>query len=293
MLSFKKEAILDYAATHKVPWRMDSSNKKEDYIRNKIRHRLLPLAAEMFPNVLNNLAGNLQRFREAELLYGQVIESYRKKLLEKRNGDWYIPVLKLRHCSPLNTIFYELLRPFGFHAAQLPHLLHLLDADSGKIMNSATHRIIRDRNVLIITPLPATESTFVLIDKAPQNEKITFPDFILEKKISTSDPGEMASNPFSALPDEAFIDLRNITFPIVCRPWKQGDYFYPLGMNRKKKKISRFLIDQKLSLAEKEKVWVLEQNKKIIWVLGMRLDERFKITKTTRELISFAIHKKC
>jgi tRNA(Ile)-lysidine synthase len=292
MLIFQKEDILDYAARNEVLWRLDSSNKKDDYLRNKVRNRLLPLVTEMFPNGLNSLAGNIQRFSEAEMLYRQSIEQYRKKLMEKRNEDWYIPVLKLRHCKPLNTILYELLKPFGFQPAQLPQLLHLLDAGSGKMVKSPTHRIIRDRDFLILTPLPSRESTFILIEKNPETEKMECPVFILEKRIITFRPGAWDQQAISRSVQEAFIDLNTLSFPLILRPWKQGDYFYPLGMGRKKKKVSRFLIDRKLSLPEKENVWVLESNKKIVWVVGMRLDERFKIRNSTAEAVCFSVREK-
>lgn len=288
LLSFTKEEIQQFALLHNIPWREDSSNAKDQYTRNAIRHNLLPVMEQMFPQVVESLAGNTIRFREAEMLYNESVERYRRKLIEQRNNDWYIPILKLRHVTPLSTILWELIRPFDFNAAQLKDVLHLLDAETGRYVSSSTFRIIRNRDFLIITTLQQKESTHILVQE--DDSRIEASGFMLTVKHAVYKTSDM--NKIKQLSkEEVCLDADTLQFPLILRPWKTGDYFYPMGMNRKKKKVSRFLIEQKMPLHEKEQVWVLESGKRIVWVLGMRPDERFKITAQTAKCVYFSVNK--
>lgn len=287
LLSITKEELLAYAAAEHIPWREDSSNKKDDYIRNQIRHHLLPLAESIVPGATGQLYKSSLHVQEAEQLYLESITRYRHKLIEQRGQDWYIPVLKLRHCSPLGTILLELLKPFGFTAAQLPDLLRLLSAETGKYINAAANRVIRNRNFLIVTPLQQEASGHILLEE--QGGAVNTSHFNLDFAGKALDETLLQQILATADPNAAHLDYSKLEFPLILRPWKTGDYFYPLGMNNKKKKVSRFLIDQKVPLHEKANVWVLESNKKIAWVLGKRIDERFKIGAGTAHIFRFFI----
>jgi tRNA(Ile)-lysidine synthase len=289
LLSFTKEEIQQFAQLHNIPWREDSSNAKDQYTRNTIRHKLIPVVEQIFSQALENLAGNTIRFGEVEMLYNESVERYRKKLIEQRNNDWYIPILKLRHVTPLSTILWELIRPFGFNTAQLKDVLHLLDAETGKYVSSSAFRIIRNRDFLIITALQQKESTHILIQE--DDNKIEASGHTIQIKHATYKASDMDRiKQFSK--EEICLDAGALQFPLILRPWKTGDYFYPIGMNRKKKKVSRFLIEQKVPLHEKEQVWVLESGKKIAWVLGMRPDDRFKINAHTVKCVYFSVNKR-
>ena len=148
-------------------------------------------------------------------------------------------------------------------------------------MQSPTHRIIRNRDWLIITPNRPPESHHVLISK--EEEKIEFAAGVLEMKIVPAGKVNLSS-----LPGSAFLDVKKVTFPLLLRKWRQGDYFYPLGL-AKKKKVSRFLIDQKVSPTDKENVWVLESDRRVCWIVGMRIDDRFKVTDGTKEVLVFKL----
>jgi tRNA(Ile)-lysidine synthase len=175
---------------------------------------------------------------------------------------------------------YEIIKDFGFTARQTDEVLTLLHAESGKYISSATHKIIRNRNWLIIAPINTLEANHILI-----NDPETELDFELGKlKLKKYQHGK---EKLPASKEFASLDLKNVTFPLLLRKWKQGDYFYPLGM-KGKKKLSKFFIDQKMSLTEKEKIWVIESNKKIIWIIGQRIDDRFKITDKTKENLSIS-----
>jgi tRNA(Ile)-lysidine synthase len=269
--------IVAYKDAHHIPFREDESNATDKYLRNAVRHHIIPAIEGLFPDAVAHAHATIKRLTAAEMLYDKAIAQERKKLMEQRGKDFYIPVLKLQKREPLETLCYELFTPYGFIPAQLPHIIQLLTTDSGHYISSATHRIIRDRDFLIITTLPTTKTDFITISSVPcvvdtLNGQFSFSIHKKPEKISKA-------------PNCAYIDLSQITFPIYLRRWRQGDYFYPLGMGMKKKKLSKFFIDTKLPLHEKEHVWVIESHKRIVWVAGMRLDERFKVKDNTREVL--------
>ena len=284
LLALRKETLIAYLAAQGITWREDSSNQKDDYVRNQVRNQLLPLAEQIVPGATEHLYRSSLHLQEAELLYQESVARYRKRLLEQRGKDWYIPLLKLRHCRPLGTILLELLRPFGFTAAQLPDLKRLTAAETGKYINAPAFRIIRNRNFLIITAQATAESGHILVE--PRAEKIATAHFELECSERQLTEALLQDIVQADAREAAHLDFDKLVFPLVLRPWKTGDYFYPLGMNRKKKKVSRFLIDQKVPLHEKEKIWVLESDKKIAWVVGKRIDERFRIGTGTGRILS-------
>ncbi len=277
LLFTNKAAILAYAQQNEIRFREDASNASDDYLRNAVRLNILPVVLESFPNAIASVNESIERFGEAELLYKKALETEKKKLIEQRGQDLYIPILKLRHKQPLATIVYELIHPYGFNSAQVPHVLGLLDSESGHYVNSTSHRIIKNRDFLIITTLPTSTTDMILVEAAPctiDTGKDHF-SFAIEDK-----PKQLDKDAHTAL-----IDLNKVEFPLILRKWKIGDYMYPLGMNMKKKKVSKLLIEAKMPIHEKEHVWVLECNKRIVWLTGMRLDERFKVKDATEQVL--------
>ena len=277
LLFAAREEIAAYAAENNISYREDASNASDDYLRNAVRHHIVPAVDKLFPDVIERLNESITRFGQAELLYDKAIEQYKKKLLDKRGNDIYIPILKLQHVNPLGTICYELFKPYGFSSQQVEQVLKLLDSESGKYVGSESHKVIRNRNFLIITSNTSSNADHIVVEGYPctiQTEHGKF-HFSLDKKPST----------IPSAATVACIDANFLTLPLTLRKWKTGDYFYPLGMGMKKKKLSKFFIDQKIPLHEKERVWVLECNKRIVWVAGMRLDDRFKIRKDTEEIV--------
>ncbi|MGC4036423.1 MAG: tRNA lysidine(34) synthetase TilS [Chitinophagaceae bacterium] len=276
LLFAKREEIIAFAKDQHLDWVEDSSNASDKYSRNFIRHQVIPLIQKIYPGAENNLADNLTRFRDIELLYHQAIEIHKKKLIEQKGNEIHIPVLKLKKSTPLHSIVYEIIKDFGFHSTQLNEVISLLDSESGKFITSSSHRIIKNRNWLIIAPVASMEAETILIEEGAKSLQFAIGN--LQLKTITHDSQLTTANSI------ALLDLKEIKFPLLLRKWKQGDYFYPLGM-KKKKKLARFFIDQKLSKTEKEKVWVLEMDKKIIWVIGYRIDDRFKLTDKTKAVL--------
>ena len=292
-----RAALQQFALETGLIWVEDSSNESDKYTRNYFRHRIIPGIEEVFPNALQNLAENSGRFREIEMIYRRAVDQQLKKLLEHRGNEVFIPVLKLKLSVPLSTLVYEMITPFGFSAQQTGAVIALLDSGSGKYVVSSTHRILRNRDWLIISPLQTMEAANILIEAGDTTVQYEQGQLALRQLSSAEVPAEIRDSTVSQRPlpsgskqvsgpglPVAWLDAADIQFPLLLRKWQAGDYFYPLGM-RKKKKLARFFIDSKLSMGDKEKIWVLEMNKKIVWVVGLRIDDRFRIGDRTKQVL--------
>jgi len=278
LLGFRKSVLKSFAEDQQLSWVEDSSNESDKYTRNYFRNRLIPEVETVFPETRHNLEGNLLRFAEVEALYLQAVQQHKKKLMKQVGEEIHIPVLLLKKAQPLRTILFELLQGFAFSAAQVEECLKLMDSSNGKYISSPTHRIIKNRAWLIIAPLQDRNAARFIIEK--NDGSVSFPggELIL-KSLKTVAAAETEKNPATA-----FLDGDKIIFPLILRKWKAGDYFYPLGM-KKKKKVARFLIDAKLSKTDKEKTWVLEMDRHIIWVVGQRIDNRFRLSPATKQVL--------
>jgi len=277
-LNISRSKLKDFATSQNLSWVEDSSNASDDYTRNYFRNQLIPSLTNIFPEIHSNLEKNLHRFSEADILYQQAIALHKKKLLKPNGAEIHIPILLLKKAIPIQTIIYEIIKEYGFSSAQTEELIKLMDSTNGKYISGSSHRIIKNRRWLIIAPLEDANINHIIVEREvptvsyPQGD-LRFRDISLkESQLISKDPGT------------AFMDAEKIRFPLILRKWKTGDYFYPLGM-KKKKKLSRFFIDQKLSKTAKEKVWVLVMDRHIIWVVGHRIDNRFCISNSTSKIL--------
>ncbi len=281
LLFAKKEDIAAFAKENSLDFVEDSSNASDKYTRNYFRNQLIPGLKTVFPQVEENLLNNIERFTEIETVYNEAIHLAKQKLLEPKGNEIHIPVLKLLKVKPVNTILYEIIKEYGFTAHQTADVVALLKSESGKYIQSATHRVIKNRNWLIIAPNKTLEAQNILIEE--NDKQIEFEDGnITLETVSTQNQKLKTQNSIAQL------DAKEIKFPLLLRKWMPGDYFYPLGI-QKKKKLKKFLIDQKLSITQKEKIWVIEMDKKIIWVVGLRIDDRFKVNDNTKELFQISL----
>jgi tRNA(Ile)-lysidine synthase len=281
LLSFSKKELIEFANENKLEFVEDSSNLSTKYTRNLFRHEIIPTISKVYPQVNENLTENISRFKEIEKLYKLAVGDIRKKLVKEKGSEWHIPVKQLMGYNN-RALIYEIISDFGFTEKQIEEVVKLAESDSGKYLDSPTfdYRIIKHRHWFIISPINSVESEIIIIEEGVSNLK--FGSGHLRVEIIA---GLQSSIPNST--DIGCFDLKLIKFPLILRKWKTGDYFYPLGM-KKKKKLSRFFIDQRLSKSEKEKVWVVEMYKKIIWVVGKRIDERFKVTEQTKSIIKIS-----
>lgn len=275
MLEFRRKEIEEFALRNNLQWVEDSSNSSSKYTRNFFRNELIPQIKKVFPAVEENLLQNIERFNAIHSLYDVSVSFFKRTICKKINDEVSIPVEKLKpYCK--TALIYEIIKEYGFSEKQVEEVVKLLDAESGKFIENANCQIIKHRNWLIIAPRKIYGDTIAITE---QLNTVQFGAGRLEFKKITKEKFRLQKEE-----QIAQIDAKKIEYPLLLRKWKQGDYFYPLGM-RKKKKLARFFIDEKLSKNKKENVWVLESNKKIIWVAGMRIDDRFKITDKTKEIL--------
>lgn len=288
LLVFRKQQLLDHASVQEVPFAEDSSNNTDKYTRNFFRNRLIPAVREVFPNAEENLVHTISMLNEATILYEQSVNLQLNKLLEQKGNEWHIPLARWQQAKPLQTITWEIIRRFGFSAGQTTEAIKLLSAVNGSTLTSASHRLIRNRNWIIITTTDTEQAAHLLIEE-PAAE-LHFPGGILRFHTEELPPdATVKAAAISKLQENrnagtAVFDADKVDFPLLLRKWKTGDYFYPLGM-QKKKKLNRFFIDQKLSPTAKEQVWVLESNRKLVWIAGYRMDDRFKLTPSTKRIL--------
>lgn len=280
LLFARRNEIELWAAENKIDFVQDSSNAENDFTRNQFRNLIIPAIQNIYPQVPENILSNIRRMEEVEMIFDEAISKTINKIITVKGADKYIPVMRLLQLPYRTTLFHEILHPAGFTSGQVHEAEKLLKAESGKYITSSTHRLLKDRKMLILSPISNNASEIVVIENIEANgikSIFNFAHGTVEMSIKNAER-------LDEDPHVAMIDMAEIEFPLLLRKWKQGDYFYPLGM-KKKKKLSRFLSDNKLSLAAKEKVWVVESNKRIIWIAGMRIDDRFKMTANTKRIL--------
>jgi tRNA(Ile)-lysidine synthase len=279
LLSIRRQQIIEYANKEELNWVEDSSNSSVKYTRNYFRHELIPSVQKVFPQVEENLLDNIERFTKIHNLYQQMVTVLKEKICEKGINEIRIPIKKLEKYLDTSLV-YDIIKDYGFGEKQVPDVLKLLNAASGRFIENENYQVIRHRNWLIIAPKTSAIG-IMAIDKGQQ--LVRFPGGMLDFNLLPAGKFKLEGDSNTAL-----LDAKHIEYPIVLRKWKTGDYFYPLGMT-KKKKLSRFFIDQKLSRNIKENTWIIESGKRIIWVVGMRIDERFKIVSNTREVLKVSL----
>ena len=280
MLCFTREEILQFAKENKLEFVEDSSNLSSKYTRNLFRNEIIPVISRVYPQVKENLADNIERFKEIERLYKLSVASLKKKLVKEKGNEWHIPIKQLLGYNN-RALIYEIISEFGFGEKQIDEVLKLAESESGRYLDSPAfiYRLIKHRHWFIISPVQSAASGIIIIEQ--KDKTVGFEKGILH--IAETNNQQPTNSNLTAC-----LDSKEISYPLILRKWKQGDYFYPLGM-KKKKKLSRFFIDSKLSKPAKEKIWVIESNKKIIWVVGHRIDERFKITDKTRSVLKLEL----
>lgn len=270
LLSFSRDEIEAYAEKNKLKWREDSSNQKPDYLRNKLRLEVLPLFKETNDSVLKNFKKTQRNLQSSKNL----IEDYMAliyNLAVSEDVDFYrIDIQKLKELPNTDALLYELLHGFGF--TEWDDVSSLLNAQTGKQLFSKTHKLLKNRNELLLS----------VIDSDAQNDEFFISeegiDFPIKLKIeSVESIGETKKN-------LVYVASEKMKFPLKIRKWREGDTFQPFGL-KGNKKLSKFFKDEKISLIEKDKIWLLLSDEKIVWVIGHRMDDYFRVNENTKKIL--------
>jgi len=276
MLFASRQNLQDFAGKRHLSYVEDSSNASLKYTRNKIRHKIIPQFEKINPSFREEMAVTIQKLREAESIYHSIINKEKERLLISNDQGYKLSVPELKKLVPGRTWLYELLSDFGFTSSVVENIIASLDDQPGKVFHSPTHRLVKDREFLLITLHPET---------VPMNSFEAYPEMAPGLPIKLS--FRLLKRKAFIMPSDetiAMIDYDKLHLPLSIRKWKTGDYFYPLGMSNRKK-ISDFFIDQKFSIPQKEDTWLLCSGDDIVWVIGERLDDRFKITSETKTVL--------
>ncbi len=280
LLFASRPEIEDYAREHFIDFREDSTNSEVVFQRNFIRHRILPLFSEMNPAFKTNLLETVGHLREAEEVYTLSIREAKEKVTSVKNSGLAIHIERLLESAFPKILLFEILSEHNFHPKVAHQVFQGLNRPSGKQYFSKTHRLVKDREQLFITPLPENENPVFYIEEGDIELFAPF-DLSIEKTGNTD--FQIINSAYVAC-----LDLDKLEFPLLIRKWKHGDYFQPLGMTGFKK-LSDFLIDEKIPVHEKENTWLLCSGQKIVWVMKHRIDNRFKITPKTRHILKIEI----
>lgn len=282
-LFLSRSQIDQLADSMQLEFMQDASNDDVKYKRNFIRHKVLPELETLNPDVVSAISNYGDRLSQANHLLAETIANWKKKLFKSKGEEISIAVHKISKHPSRSFILFELLNPFGFNGKQIEQLDDVLFDQSGKEIFSENFRLIRNRKELILSPIGTAAPEIVHIardlPKARRGEQILE---IVEGEVPSS---------LSSKITRATLDMEKVAFPLIWRSIRIGDYFYPFGLLKSngrvgKKKISKYLKDEKFSLLEKEKTSVLEDaNGRILWLVGHRIDNRFAITGKTKKVL--------
>lgn len=280
LLAIYHDDVLAYLKDNELDYVDDSTNAEDIFIRNKIRLKIIPLMETINPSVKQAISRSSSNLYQAEKIYLKYIEEAKSKVFSGNK----ITISELLKQEEAQTVLYEILTPYGFTPSTIDDIFDSIEGQSGKIFFSSFHRLIKDRDTLIIeeTPLLPDNKIFLITEtdtKISEPIKLNISSF-----IKTSD--------FAVDKDQNIlcIDKDEVAFPLIIRRWSHGDWFKPLGM-KGSKKLSDYFTDRKFSLVDKENTWLLCSGDNIIWIIGERVDDRFKITKHTKEVLKIEIEK--
>ncbi|MDR1602586.1 MAG: tRNA lysidine(34) synthetase TilS [Tannerella sp.] len=275
LLPFGRNEILAWLSDNQIEYRTDSSNFSDEYARNFIRLHVLPLLEKLNPSVRETIARTAAHLSDVEKLYAGMMEKERIRIAPE-NGK--ISIRELMQSAAPQTVLYELIKPYGFTRTLACAIFESLDGEPGKIFHAveSSYLIVKDRDYLLLAP--RTEKTETVY-RIHADEYVRQP-VRLHLRQKTVD----ASFRVEKNKTVACLDCDKLTFPLTLRKWKPGDWFVPFGMYGRKK-LSDYFIDHKLSHIQKDQVWLLCNGEDIVWIVGERIDERYKITGTTKNAL--------
>lgn len=277
LLFASREMIAGFCNQHKIAFREDRSNSDTKYVRNKIRHLVIPVLKEINPAIEATLNDTADRFSGFYEIVTDYISRLRSEVCYEKEHLITFNLIGLQAYQRNKAILFELFRPYGITDALLTDLIRVIEGETGGMVITSSHRIIKNRKELIVSEEKKQNDIHYTINNI--DEFKMFQGIASAEVISISGTYRIPPDPHVAC-----LDLQMISYPVVIRKWKDGDYFCPLGMKHKKK-LSDYFIDKKYSIFDKENIFVLETDGKIAWIIGERIDDRFKITPATTQIL--------
>ncbi|MFC4817099.1 tRNA lysidine(34) synthetase TilS [Flavobacterium sp. GCM10023249] len=275
LLHFSRETIEKYAKENNIQWREDSSNASDKYVRNKIRHAVIPILKELNPSFLASFQNTIENLQQTQSLAFDATELMYAKIVSEEGNEKKIDLEKLLELDNYKAYLYQWLQPFGFTAWN--DIYDLTKAQSGKQIFSENYFLLKDRTTLILSEIKKNNDSIFLIDE--DSSGIVYPI-----KMHFSDQNHISN----AGTNTIFVDKLSLKFPLTLRKWQDGDYFYPAGMSGKKK-VSKYFKDEKFSLLDKENTWLLCSDNQIVWIVNHRADQRFTVTNNTQHIIKIEL----
>ncbi len=277
LLFATRSDIVEYCNSHKIIFREDRSNADTKYTRNKIRHKVIPLLKEINPAIETTLNDSAERFTGISEIVNEYISELREKVTSEKEGLVIFNSEKLKEYLNNSTIIFELFKPFGITNYQLNDLIMIIEGKTGSHIITPEYRIIKNRKEIIVSGVGDENESYLNIRSIKELRDI--PGILSADEIEITGKFKILTGH-----DSACIDSDKIRYPLIIRKWRSGDYFYPFGM-RQKKKLSDYFVDEKYSKIDKEKIRILESAGEIVWVIGDRIDDRYKITPATLKVL--------
>jgi tRNA(Ile)-lysidine synthase len=277
LLIFSRQEIEYYAKENNIEWREDSSNASDKYLRNKIRHNLVPVLRELNTDFFSSFQKTQNHLQEAQTMVEDASIMVYQQVANENGEEVHFDLNQLKKIPNYTSYLYQWLNEFGFSAWS--DIYDLVESQSGKQVFSNEFRLLKNRDYLILSPINLDDKKEeYFINKNQKEVKIP-----INLSFCKIDDTSMMLN------TTIFVDEDKLKFPLVLRRWKEGDIFQPFGMKGKSKKVSKFFKDEKLSLIEKENSWILCSDNQIVWIIGIRQDERFKIENTTKNRLKIQL----
>ncbi|GIZ10506.1 tRNA lysidine(34) synthetase TilS [Flavobacterium sp. UMI-01] len=277
LLPLSRDEILAFANENTIHWREDSSNASDKYLRNKIRHELVPLLKDLNPHFMEAFHKTQTFLQESAGMVEDASIMVYQQVVTQEEDLIYIDLKQLLRLPNYQSYLYQWLKDFGFSSWN--DIYELVDSMSGKQIFSSHFRLLKDREQLILSPLVETDVTEEYVIEKGQLE-VNIP-----LKLSLQKVNEVSSPTNTSI----FVDEDVLEFPLILKKWNEGDVFQPFGMGGKTKKMSKFFKDEKMSLVEKENTWILWSGANVVWVVGRRTDERFKVNKQTQNILNIQL----
>ena len=275
--------ITNYVLANNIPFRDDTSNASDKYLRNKLRNHLIPAIEKVDANLKNKVLELMSELKHVNAFVQHQLTIWEQKLAIEKNGDVYYDISGIKKLDFPELFIEKIMRQYGFNKSVTEMLKKALDGQSGKVFYGLSKKLIKDRNQLIFTDINESDEVYYSLFKDELPTFSDLPIIITIEEMSAFSQLEMTE-------EIAQLDYDKLNSHIIFRKWKEGDNFIPLGM-KGRRKLSDYFIDKKFNLSEKNKQWLMLSGNEICCVIGQRIDDRYKITNETTTVLTIRVNK--